>query len=56
VARRAGGGVSSAAMAGKKDDDASLKRLGGGRWQTRDERFTIEPESGTWVVFVYSVL
>ncbi len=33
-----------------KDDDASLRRLGGGRWQTRDERFTIEPESGTWVV------
>lgn len=31
------------------DDDASLKRLGGGRWQTRDERFTIEPQSGTWV-------
>lgn len=31
-------------------DDTSLKRLGGGRWQTRDERFTIEPESGTWVV------
>jgi hypothetical protein len=31
-------------------DDASLKRLGGGRWQTRDERFTIEPQSGTWVV------
>jgi hypothetical protein len=30
--------------------DESLKRLGGGRWQTRDERFTIEPESGTWVV------
>jgi hypothetical protein len=30
--------------------DASLKRLGGGRWQTRDERFTIEPQSGTWVV------
>ena len=28
--------------------DASLKRLGGGRWQTRDERFTIEPQSGTW--------
>ena len=35
-----------AAMA--KDD--ALKRLGGGRWQTRDERFTIEPQSGTWVV------
>ena len=38
-------------MAPKSDaDDTSLKRLGGGRWQTRDERFTIEPESGTWVV------
>jgi hypothetical protein len=38
-------------MAKKLDQDAgSLKRLGGGRWQTRDERFTIEPESGTWVV------
>jgi hypothetical protein len=31
-------------------DDSSLKRLGGGRWQTRDERFMIEPQSGTWVV------
>src|SRR6185503_13050156 len=31
-------------------DDESLKRLGGGRWQTRDERFTIEPQSGTWAV------
>ncbi|HEY8799797.1 MAG TPA: hypothetical protein VIM20_04305, partial [Candidatus Limnocylindrales bacterium] len=30
--------------------DSSLKRLGGGRWQTRDERFTVEPQSGTWVV------
>jgi dihydrofolate reductase len=37
-------------MAKPKDDDTSLKRLGGGRWQTRDERFTIEPQSGTWVV------
>lgn len=38
-------------MAAKKDDDdRSLKRLGGGRWQTRDERFSIEPQSGTWVV------
>ncbi len=37
-------------MAKKAADDDSLKRLGGGRWQTRDERFTIEPESGTWVV------
>jgi hypothetical protein len=33
-----------------KASDSSLKRLGGGRWQTRDERFTIEPQSGTWVV------
>src|SRR5262249_61761976 len=41
-----------AGMARPKDDDADapLKRLGGGRWQTRDERFTIEPQSGTWVV------
>lgn len=32
------------------DDAAPLKRLGGGRWETRDGRFTIEPQSGTWVV------
>ena len=31
-------------------DQEALKRLGGGRWQTRDERFTIEPQSGTWVI------
>jgi hypothetical protein len=37
-------------MAKATDKDDSLKRLGGGRWQTRDERFTIEPQSGTWVV------
>ena len=37
-------------MAKATDNDDSLKRLGGGRWQTRDERFTIEPQSGTWVV------
>jgi hypothetical protein len=37
-------------MSPKAAADASLKRLGGGRWQTRDERFTIEPQSGTWVV------
>lgn len=30
--------------------DHSLKRLGGGRWETRDGRFAIEPQSGTWVV------
>jgi len=37
-------------MAAGADKDAALKRLGGGRWQTRDARFTIEPQSGTWVV------
>lgn len=39
-------------MAGKAagGKDEGLKRLGGGRWQTRDERFTIEPQSGTWAV------
>lgn len=37
-------------MPNSTDGDTSLKRLGGGRWQTRDERFTIEPQSGTWVV------
>ncbi len=33
-----------------EDKEEALKRLGGGRWQTRDERFTIEPQSGTWAV------
>ena len=37
-------------MAKTTDADESLKRLGGGRWETRDARFTIEPQSGTWVV------
>ena len=32
------------------DDPRSLRRLGGGRWQTRDERFTIESSSGRWLV------
>lgn len=31
-------------------EDEGLRRLGGGRWQTRDERFMIEPQSGTWAV------
>ena len=31
-------------------EEESLRRLGGGRWQTRDERFTIEPQSGTWAI------
>lgn len=30
--------------------EGSLKRLGGGRWETRDGRFAIEPQSGTWVI------
>ena len=37
-------------MAAAPDKDEGLRRLGGGRWQTRDERFTIEPQSGTWAV------
>ncbi len=28
----------------------ALKRLGGGRWETKDGRFQIEPQSGTWVI------
>ncbi len=28
----------------------ALRRLGGGRWETRDGRFQIEPQSGTWVI------
>jgi hypothetical protein len=27
-----------------------LHRLGGGRWETKDGRFQIEPQSGTWVI------
>ncbi len=38
------------AKAEATDGEGPLKRLGGGRWQSRDGRFTIEPESGTWVV------
>ena len=30
--------------------DEPLKRLGGGRWETKDGRFAIEPQSGTWAV------
>ncbi|HTS14773.1 MAG TPA: hypothetical protein VMH24_03840 [Candidatus Sulfotelmatobacter sp.] len=37
-------------MARAPKDDGSLERLGGGRWRTRDARFTIEPQSGTWMV------
>ena len=36
--------------AAKATDEEGLRRLGGGRWQTRDERFTIEPQSGTWAI------
>jgi hypothetical protein len=31
-------------------DEGALRRLGGGRWQTKDGRFTIESQSGSWVV------
>ncbi|HSL76954.1 MAG TPA: hypothetical protein VK867_08420, partial [Candidatus Limnocylindrales bacterium] len=40
----------SGLMARDAEKDEGLRRLGGGRWQTRDERFTIEPQSGTWAV------
>lgn len=32
------------------DKPEALKRIGGGRWETRDGRFQIEPQSGTWVI------
>jgi nucleotide-binding universal stress UspA family protein len=31
-------------------DEEKLKRLGGGRWESKDGRYSIEPQSGTWVV------
>jgi hypothetical protein len=31
-------------------DQETLKRLGGGRWGSKDGRFTVEPQSGTWVL------
>jgi hypothetical protein len=37
-------------MAKSDDAGSALRRLGGGRWQSKDGRFTIEPQSGTWVV------
>lgn len=40
----------AAKAADAADKDEGLRRLGGGRWQTRDERFTIEPQSGTWAI------
>jgi hypothetical protein len=47
--RTAAGIPPSSILAGMADE-GSLKRLGGGRWQTRDGRFAIEPQSGTWAV------
>ncbi len=38
------------AKASEPEGDEPLKRLGGGRWETRDGRFVIEPASGTWSV------
>jgi hypothetical protein len=31
-------------------DNEKLKRLGGGRWESKDGRYSIESESGTWVL------
>jgi hypothetical protein len=36
--------------ADESDKPEALKRIGGGRWETRDGRFQIEPQSGTWVI------
>jgi hypothetical protein len=38
------------AKAGETEKAEALKRLGGGRWETKDGRFQIEPQSGTWVI------
>jgi hypothetical protein len=38
------------AKADESDKPEALKRIGGGRWETRDGRFQIEPQSGTWVI------
>src|SRR5262245_10691476 len=48
-----GGPAASAARwadTARMAERGSLKRLGGGRWESRDGRFTIEPQSGTWGV------
>jgi hypothetical protein len=42
--------VKSDSTSGTNADSQGLKRLGGGRWQSRDERFTIEQQSGRWVI------
>jgi hypothetical protein len=31
-------------------DNEKLRRLAGGRWESKDGRYSIESESGTWVV------
>jgi hypothetical protein len=38
------------AKANETEKTEALKRIGGGRWETRDGRFQIEPQSGTWVI------
>src|SRR5204862_4448789 len=35
---------------GEAEKAEALKRIGGGRWETKDGRFQIEPQSGTWVI------
>lgn len=37
-------------MANADTKPDALRRLGGGRWETKDGRFQIEPQSGTWVI------
>ena len=38
------------AKTGGSEKVEALKRIGRGRWETRDGRFQIEPQSGTWVI------
>jgi len=44
------GKAGKAEEAGKGEKAEALKRIGGGRWETKDGRFQIEPQSGTWVI------
>ena len=48
TARSRSGSTRTMAKADGKPD--ALSRLGGGRWETKDGRFQIEPQSGTWVI------
>ena len=50
IRRTASGCGDTARMATADGKPDPLRRLGGGRWETKDGRFQIEPQSGTWVI------